>query len=94
MNRSALPLGLRPVGAGPEVPDAQRAAGDGVHRRAVGRAVVGHQALDGDAVAAVERDCPLEKARRGDGLLVGQDLNVGQAVQSSIAMCTNSQPWS
>src|ERR671911_801641 len=54
-------------------------AGKGMDRRAVGRAVVGHQPLDADAVAAVELDRPLEKRDRGAGLLVSEDLDVGQA---------------
>jgi len=52
------------------VADAKGAAGNGVDRRAVGRAVVGQQALDDDAMAGKERDGATEKADRGGGLLV------------------------
>ena len=58
-----LAVGLGPVGAGAEVADAERAAGDRVDGRAVGRAVVGDQPLDGDAVAAVERDGAAQERR-------------------------------
>jgi hypothetical protein len=44
---------LWPVGACAEVADAELSAGDGVDDAAVGRAVVGEDPLDRDAVAAV-----------------------------------------
>ena len=72
-------VGLGPVGAGAEVADAEGAAGDGVDRGAVGGAVVGDQPLDGDAVAGVVRDRAAQEPDRGGGLLVGEDLDVGQA---------------
>jgi hypothetical protein len=46
---------------------------------AITRAVVAHDPLDGDAVAAVERDGAAQEADRGGGLFVGQDLDVGEA---------------
>src|SRR4051794_6798053 len=72
-------VGLRPVGPGAQVADAEGAARDGVDGGAVGRAVVGDQPLDGDAVAAVERDRAAQEADRGRGLLVAEDLDIGQA---------------
>src|SRR4051794_41279115 len=74
-----LAVGLWAVGAGAQVADPVGAAGDGVHRGAVGGAVVGDQAFDGDAVALVERDGAAQKADRGGGFLVGEDFDVGQA---------------
>jgi hypothetical protein len=50
-----------------------------VDGRDVGRSVVGHHALDGDRVAGVERDRASQKRDRAAGLLVGEDLDVGQA---------------
>jgi hypothetical protein len=47
--------------------------------RDVGGAVVGHQSLHLDPVGAVEADRPPQEADRGGRLLVGQDLDVGQA---------------
>ena len=50
-----------------------------VNGRAVGGAVVGDHALDGDAVAAVERDGAAQERDCGGGLLVAEDFDVGQA---------------
>src|SRR3954453_21599941 len=74
-----LAVGLRAVRPGPQVADAQRATGNRVHGRAVGRAVVGDQLLDGDAVAREVLDGAAQEADGGDRLLVGEDLDVGQA---------------
>jgi hypothetical protein len=46
---------------------------------AVGRAVVGHHALDANAVAGEEPQRSAQEPDRGGGLLVAQDLGVGQA---------------
>src|ERR687888_1390249 len=72
-------VGLWPVGAGAEVADAEPAAGECVQGGAVAGAVVGEHAFDGDAVAAVESDRALQEAGRGRGLLVAEDLRVGEA---------------
>jgi hypothetical protein len=50
-----------------------------MNRRPVGRAVVGDEALDGDAVASVERDRSAQEADRGRGSLVGEHFDIGQA---------------
>ena len=58
----------------------ERAAGDRVDGGAVGRAVVGDQPLDGDAVGwRSSATARRRNADRGGGLLVGEDLDVGQA---------------
>ena len=46
---------------------------------AIGTAVVGHDPLDGDAVAGEPGERPLEEGNRAGLALVGQDLGVGQA---------------
>jgi hypothetical protein len=46
---------------------------------AVGGAVVCHQALDRDAVGAVEANGTAQEADDGLGLLVGKHLDVGEA---------------
>src|SRR5215216_4137400 len=74
-----LPVGLGAAWPGAQVADAKGAAGEGVNGGPVGRAVVGHDALDGDAVTGVERDGAAEERDRGAGLLIAQDLGVGQA---------------
>ncbi len=55
------------------------AAGDHVHGRAVGAAVVGQQLLNLHPVAFVEHDCAVKERDHGAGLLVGENLGVGQA---------------
>src|SRR6059058_3660561 len=74
-----LAVGLRAPRPGAQVADAERAAGDRVQGGDVGRAVVSHDALDDDAVALEELQRSPQKADRGRGLLVAQDLGVGQA---------------
>src|SRR4051812_50001970 len=67
----SLAVGLRAVGAGAQVADAHGATRDRVHRRAVGRAIVGDQALDDDAVAGEKNPpAPPESERGGGPLLV------------------------
>ncbi len=61
------------------MPDAQDAASDRVGGRDVGRAVVGQQLLNGDAVALEELDCAAQEPDRRRGLLVVEDFGVGQA---------------
>src|SRR3954464_4074749 len=65
-----LAIGLGAVGPRAQVADAERAAGDGVDGRDVGAVVVGHHALDVDAVAGVVRDGAAQKPDRGQALLV------------------------
>jgi hypothetical protein len=67
------------AGPGAEVAEAKLAAAKRVDRRAVGGAVVGEDAFDVDAVAAVVGDGALEEADRGGGFLVCEDLGVGEA---------------
>jgi hypothetical protein len=74
-----LAVGLRSVGPGSDVPNPERSASDRVHRRPVCRPVVGHQPLDGYAVAGVVLDGAAQEADRGEGLLVREDFDVGQA---------------
>src|SRR6476620_7932747 len=74
-----LAVGLRSARLGAQVTDAHDAAGDGVHGRDIGRAVIGHQFLHRHAVPGVERDGAAQEADRGGGFLVGRHLGVGQA---------------
>src|SRR5688500_16575916 len=59
--------------------NAERVACDRVDRRNVWRSVVGQDTLNGDAVALVKPHRAAQEANRSRGLLVGQDLRVGQA---------------
>ena len=73
-----LAVGLGPIGAGAAVPDPEPAAGEGVQRRDLGRAVVAQEPLDPDPAALVEGERALEEADRGRRLLVRQHLGVGE----------------
>src|SRR4051812_50196810 len=63
----SLAVGLRAVGAGAQGADARGATRDRVHRRAVGWAIVGGQALDDDAVAGEKSPPAPPKRGRGGG---------------------------
>jgi hypothetical protein len=79
MKRSAFPFVLRAVRPCAEVADAESVAGDGVHDAAVGGAVVGQDAFDGDAVASVVGDCSAQERGGSRGLFVAEDLGVCEA---------------
>ena len=68
-----LAVGLGPIGAGAQMTDPERVAGDGVHRGAIGASVVGHHPLDGDAMARVERDSSFEETDDGGPALIVED---------------------
>src|SRR5581483_4668667 len=70
---------LRPVGSCAEVFDRKPAAGDRVDDAAVGAAVVGEDAFDGDAVALIEGDRAAEEGNSGGCFFVGEHLGVGEA---------------
>jgi hypothetical protein len=73
-----LAVRLRPVGPCAEVPDPERATGDRVGGRAVGRTVVGQHALDLDPLPVEEGDRPAQEADRCCRLLVSEHLGVGE----------------
>ena len=77
----ALGLAVGPgrVGPGAQMPEAGVGAGVAEIVRAVGRAVVGHDALDGDAVAAEPAERAVEEGAGAGLALVGQDLAVGES---------------
>src|SRR5947209_4029537 len=74
-----LAVGLRPVCAGAQVPDAHRSTGDRVHRRAISGAIVGEKLLDVHPVTLEERHGAAQESDRAGGLLVAENLGVGQA---------------
>src|SRR5438552_8808451 len=74
-----LAIGMRPVGAGAEVMDTQRAAGHSMCEREVGATVIRHELLDLDPVTAIERPGAAQACHRGARLLVGKHLGVGEA---------------
>jgi hypothetical protein len=70
MNRSALAVGLGPVGPGAQMADPESPARDRVNSGAIGPAVIGDQPLDRDAIGGVVRDCASQEADGGSRLLV------------------------
>ena len=77
MNRSALPLVLRRVGAGQEVAQPQRLPGLAEQVAAVADAVVGHDPAHGDALAGEPDHGPGQEAGAGVAGLVVQHLDIG-----------------
>jgi hypothetical protein len=80
MIREALGLavGARRVGPGAQVAEPGIGAGAAEVVRTVGRAVVGHDPLDGDAVAAEPAERPVEEGDGAGLALVGENLAVGE----------------
>jgi len=74
-----LPLVFAVLGSGSHVFDAKAAQGFGVAARSEGGPIVGHDALDRDAVLVEEPQGVEQEAQAGAALLVGQDLRIGQA---------------
>jgi hypothetical protein len=73
-----LAVGLRRVGPGALMADVQASQCLGVASGFEGGPVVGHDALDPDAVAAEEAQGVDEEGEAGAALLVGVDLGIGQ----------------
>lgn len=74
-----LAVGLRPVGADLLVGDAGRGQGLGEQLGLVAGAVIGQDAIDGDALVREERVRPFPESDGGVLAFVGQDFAVGQA---------------
>lgn len=74
-----LPVGLRPIGPGALVPDAELVAGVSPQVRAVRAAVVGQDPLNGHPACVEPLDGPNEDRGGGEGGFVVVDLGVGDA---------------
>jgi len=74
-----LAVGVRGVGPGAQMPHACTCTSVAEVVAAIGATVVGHDPLDGDAVAGKPGERPIEEGDRAGLALVGQDLGVGQA---------------
>jgi hypothetical protein len=74
-----LAVRLRPVRTAAQVADPERPTGESVDRRAVGRAVVGQDALHGDPVAGEEGERAAQEGNRGRRPLVGEHFGIGEA---------------
>src|ERR1043166_3679455 len=78
MKRSAFPLGLRAIGFGEEVFDAELLAGSGEVAGAVGSATISEHALDGNPMSLVELDGLIKGGHHALDLLVGQETGKSQ----------------
>jgi len=74
-----LAVGLRAIGAGEEMFEAQLAAGGGEAFGAVSGAAVGEDGLDGDAMILVEGDGLVECVQDTGRFLIGKKAGKGQA---------------
>jgi hypothetical protein len=74
-----LSIGLRAIGSGKEMAEAEVLAGGGEVVRAVGRAAVGEDAADGDAMGGIEVDCAVQGAEDTWDLFIGQKRSESQA---------------
>ena len=92
MKRSALPLVCGRVGFGADVLDAELLAGTGEGFRAIAAAVVGHDALDGDAEAFEVGDGGERKATALSFFSSGKMSARATREWSSMATWANSQP--
>ena len=74
-----LAVGLWAIGAGEEMADAQLKAGSGEEFRAIGRAAIGEDALDEDAVSVVKGDCLVEGGQNAGSFFVWEERGKSQA---------------
>jgi len=74
-----LAVGPGRVGSDAEMPDVRVRGGGREDVRDITRAVIGHEATDADAVATEPGQGTPEELYTRDPLLIGQDLDVGQA---------------
>jgi hypothetical protein len=74
-----LAVGLRAIGFGEEVTEAELLAGGGEELGAIGGAAIGEDALDFDAVSGVAADGLVESREDAGSLFVGQESGEGEA---------------
>ena len=73
-----LAVGLRAIGTGKEMADAQLVAGGGEEFGAIGRALVGEDALDGDAMSLVEVDGLVEGGQDAGSFFIWEESGKGE----------------
>ncbi len=74
-----LAIGLRTIGSGEEMADAQLEAGSGEELGTISRAAVGEDALDEDAVSLVESDGLVEGGQDAGSFFVWKKTGKSQA---------------
>jgi hypothetical protein len=75
----SLAIGLRAIGFGEEVTEAELMAGGGEELGAIGGASIGEDALDFDAVSGVAADGLVESSEDALSLFVGEESGEGEA---------------
>ena len=68
-----LAIGLRPIGSGEEVFETQLETGGGKELGAIGRAAIGEDGLDGDAVVLIKSQSLLESSDDAGDFFVGKE---------------------
>jgi len=74
-----LAIGLGAIGSGEEVPEAEIFAGGGKELGAIGRAAIGEDGLDGDAVSAVKGQRLVERGEDAGDFFVGEERGESEA---------------
>lgn len=74
-----LAVGLRAIGTGEEMTEAQRLAGGGEEFGAIGGALVGEDGLDGDAVSLIESQGLMEGGQDAGSFFIGEKTGESQA---------------
>ena len=72
-------VGLRAIGSGEEMLEAELVAGRGKEFGTIGRAAIGEDALDEDAVSCIEGDGLLEGGQDTGSFFIGKETGKGEA---------------
>src|SRR6266849_5095040 len=73
-----LAVGLRAIGFGEEMFEAEFEAGGGKEFGAIGRAAIGEELLDGDAVSGVEAEGLVQSVEDAGGAFVREETSEGE----------------
>ena len=74
-----LAVGLRAIGFGEEMFEAELVAGGGEEFEAIGWAAIGEELLDGDAVSGVEAESLVQSVENAGGAFVRKETSEGEA---------------
>jgi hypothetical protein len=74
-----LAVGLRAIGFGEEMFEAELVAGGGEEFGAIGGAAIGEELLDGDGVSGVEGEGLVQSVEDALGAFVGEETSEGEA---------------
>ena len=74
----SLAIGLRAIGFGKEMLDAELLTGGGKVVRAIGSATIGEHALDGKSMSFIELNCLMKRGHHALDLLIRQEAGKGK----------------